>query len=84
MIFSNKVSKFGKGLNLSAFMPTSSSIIVYYYNGGIHKKTFSISNNTYTLSSTMAQLPYNQVIQIQDNCLVTRLNKSLGIQIDEQ
>ena len=83
MIFSNKFSKFGKGKNISAFMPSATNINIYYYSSGIHKKNINV-NNSYTLTNIQTNLPYNQVIEIDDNCYVTRLNKSLGIKTDEQ
>ena len=83
MIFSNKISKFGRGKNVSAYMPSTDNINIYYFNSGIILKSVSDNDNTYTLENISCNLPYNEVIKIDDNCLVTRLDKSIGIYINE-
>ena len=83
MIFSNKVSKFGKGKNVSAYMPENNKINIYFYNSGILKKSVTISSYSYSLTSVTCNMPYNAVIEIADNSYVTRLDKSIGITINE-
>ncbi len=79
MIFSNKISKFGRGQYLSAYMPASNSIKIYFYNSGIMLKNITINDNSYSLTSNAVDLPYNAVINVDGSHLVTRLNKSIGI-----
>jgi len=79
MIFSSKISKFGKGSNLSAYINSPDKISIYYFLDGISKKIVSIVDNNIFLSKTNSVLPYNEVIQINDNYLISRIDKSLGI-----
>ena len=83
MIFSKKFSKFGKGNNLSAYMPSSNSIKIYNYNSGIQAKNITINNDDYSLIREVCNMPYNAVIQIDDNSFITRLDKSIGVYINE-
>jgi len=83
MIFSNKFSKFGKGKNVSAFMPTKTSINIYFYNKGILLKNVSDTDGNYALNNLTCNLPYNAVIEFENGSFLTRLDKSIGIYIDE-
>jgi len=78
MVFSSQISKFGKGENLSLFMESKEKILIYYFNESTYKKEILISDNNLSLNKTDLNLPYNEVIQI-DDFLITRIDKSLGI-----
>jgi len=84
MLFSSRVSKFGKGDNLSAIMEEINKISIYYYQSGITKKVVTINDNNMTLSKTNINLPYNEVIPINKNYLVSRIDKSIGIIRNEE
>lgn len=79
MIFSSKISKFGKGSNLSAYINTLGQISIFYFLDGVSEKIVNINEDNITLSKTNTLLPYNEVIQINENYLVSRIDKSLGI-----
>lgn len=83
MIFSNKISKFGKGENVSAHMKTNNQIDIFYYKNGVYKKEVEITNNGLILNSVNVNLPYNEVIQI-DNFLITRIDRSIGIILNNE
>ena len=83
MIFSSKVSKFGKGKNVSAYMPSNNSIRIYSYNSGMTLKNVSINNDGYSMTKSACNMPYNAVIEIDNNAFITRLNKSIGLQVNE-
>ena len=78
MIFSSSFSKFGKGTNPSAIMPSKDKIIIYYNDNGIRKKIVKIENDKLSLISEKVNLAYSEVCPIS-NYLVTRISKSLGI-----
>ena len=78
MIFSSKLSKFGKGNNLSSSMENKNTIIIYYFLDGIFKKEITIDDNGLSLKKLEANLPYNEVIPI-NKYLITRIDKSVGI-----
>lgn len=79
MIFSNRISKFGKGENLSARMDNKTSITIYYFLDGIMKKNVKIDKDNLSLTKLKSSLPYNEVVPIDEKYLVTRINKSLGV-----
>ena len=78
MIFNPRFCKFGKGFNLSAFIKDN-IIHIYYFNNGILKKELTAINNKYDLNKTNLELSYDEVIPINDNYLLTRIEKNLGI-----
>lgn len=83
MIFSNVVSKLGKGEELSAFMPNKNTITLYYYNSGVGTKTIDLSSAKINLKKSATVLPYHKVIQITNNYWLSRLDKSFSIFQDE-
>jgi len=83
MVFSSKLSKFGKGKYLSATIKNNKTIYIYYFLSGILNKEVNIENNNMTLNKNNINLPYNEVVEI-GNYLVTRLDKSIGIIINEK
>lgn len=78
MIFSNKISKFGKGDNISLFMETPEKINIFYFKDGVFKKELLIDNFNLILNQTKSQFSFNEIIQL-DNFLITRIDKSIGI-----
>jgi len=83
MLFNSKFSKFGRGHNISAIMTDENQIEIYYFNKGVSKKVLKIEDKNFNLSSTNQTFPYNEVIPINNNFLVTRLDKSIGIICNE-
>ena len=79
MLFSTKLSKFGKGKNISAIMNSKEKINIYFFENGISKKEVFIEKNNLTLKRCNTALAYNEVIPINETTLVTRINKSIGI-----
>lgn len=79
MIFSNKISKFGRGYNISAYMSSNTNLKIYFYNSGIMNKNITIEDNSFNLTNINVNLPYNALINVDGSHLVTRLNKSIGI-----
>lgn len=79
MIFSTKLSKFGKGKNLSAIMTDSNLISVYYFENGIVKKNIHIDQENIILSRENTQMGYSEVIPINQHFLISRIDKSIGI-----
>ena len=78
MVFSSKISKFGKGDNISLYIKDPNKILIYYFKDGIMKKELNISKNKTELVFTNETFPYNEVIQIS-NFLITRIDKNIGI-----
>lgn len=78
MVFSSKISKFGKGKNINAYMIAPNLIYIYYFKDGLLKKELSIKNSDLSLVSKNISLPYNEIIKTQ-NYLITRLDKNIGI-----
>ena len=79
MTFSTRISKFGKGTNISAIMNDKNMISIYFYLNGIMKKEVKIDNDNLTLTLKKNTYPYNEVIPINNSFLATRINKSLGV-----
>ena len=79
MTFSNRISKFGKGENLSARMDDKNNITIYFFLDAIMKKNVRIENENLILTKSKSSLPFNEVVPIDKNYLVTRINKSLGV-----
>ena len=78
MVFSKKISKLGKGENLTVHMETPEKINMYFFKNGVNKKEVKINNNNFELETSKQTLPYNEVIQIND-FLITRLERSIRI-----
>lgn len=78
MVFSSKISKFGKGDNISLYMETEDKICVYYLKDSVFKKELKIIDNEFSLNETNENYPYHEIIQI-NNFLITRIDKSIGI-----
>ncbi len=79
MIFNNQFSKFGKGENISAIMPSENSISIFYYLGGIGKKQVEINDDNISLKKEKVSLPYFEVIALDENYIITRIDKSLAV-----
>ncbi len=84
MMFSTKLSKFGKGVNLSAIMETSNKISIYYFEKTVTKKEVNISETNLSLERTNETFPYLEVIPLGGNFFVSRLDKSIGIIKNEE
>lgn len=84
MLFSSKISKIGKGENLSAYMPTKNTIDVYCYNNGIIKKNIEIANSKINLTKEITSFPYYKIIKISNTLFVSRLDKSMAINQNEE
>ena len=78
MFFSSRLSKFGKGKNISAIMDNEQKISVYCFEQGIIKKEVLISDSHLVLNKVAVNLPYNEVIPV-NNYFITRIDKSIGI-----
>lgn len=83
MMFSNKLSKFGKGKNLSAFMEDKHHLIVYYFEKGISKKEIIIEEENISMNKKDEPLGYHEVIPVTNNILITRIDKSIGLVSNE-
>lgn len=84
MLFSSKISKIGKGENLSAYMPNKNAIDVYCYNNGIIKKNIEIASSKINLTKEITSFPYHEIIKISDTLFVSRLDKSMAINQNEE
>lgn len=84
MLFSSKISKIGKGDNLSVFMPNKNEILIYSYNSGIIEKSVDLSDSKINLTKKVTTFPYHQIIKISDSLFVSRLDKSMSIFNNEQ
>lgn len=84
MLFSSKLSKIGKGNNVSAFMPNKNQISIYSYNSGIIEKDVNLANPRISLTKKVTTFPYHQIIKITNTLFVSRLDKSIGIFSNEQ
>ena len=83
MLFSNRFSKFGKGTNLNAIMPSRDLISIYYFLDAIEKKNVKMEGETLRLERENLSLGYSEVVPLGENNFVTRIDKSLGIMTDE-
>ena len=79
MVFSSHLSKLGKGKNLASIMENKNKISIYFFNNGITKKEIEINQNGLDLKRINVSLGYNEVVPINNNILVTRIDKSIGI-----
>lgn len=79
MLFSSKLSKFGKGKNIAAVMNTKDKITIFYFEKGISKKEVNVNSQGLTLNRVNVSLGYNEVIPLDNILLVTRIDKSIGI-----
>lgn len=79
MVFSARVSKFGRGENLTVCMPSSDTIFIYYQDKGINKKIVKINENSLTLTKENINLNFNELVPIKDNYFLSRIDKSLSL-----
>ena len=82
MTFDNKISKFGKGEKLTAYMPDESTIYIYYFLGGLQLKKVHIGQSL-TLSREKLNLGYKQIIRLDNQFIVTAIDRSLGIKNEQ-
>lgn len=83
MLFSNKVSKIGKGENISVFMPDKNTIYVYFYNSGVMKRTLIFENEKIKLEQDNNVLSCHKIIQLSNNLFLSRFDKNLRIYSNE-
>ncbi len=81
MLFSSRLAKFGKGENLSAIMFSPDLLSIYYFEKGITRKDVHL--DTMTLERVKVNLPYREVIPVDQNTFVTRLDKSIGVKNEQ-
>ena len=79
MTFSTRVSKFGKGSNISAIMSDKNTISIYFYLKGIMNKEVKIDGDNLTLTLKNKTYPYSEVIPLDKSYLATRIGKSIGV-----
>lgn len=79
MLFSAKFSKFGRGENLTAIMPSNNIIDIYYFEDGINKKTVTIENENLSLKKIKLNLGYRELVPIKDNFFLSRISSSISV-----
>ena len=79
MTFSTRVSKFGKGSNISAIMNNKDTISIYFYLKGIMKKEVKIEGDNLNLTLKNGTYPYSEVIPLDESFIATRIDKSMGV-----
>ena len=84
MLFNSKFSKFGKGTNITATLNSNNTISIYYFDNGVNLKTVIIDGNQLLLKREPLNLGYNEIIKLNENLLITRIDKNIGIINNEQ